>query len=89
MSKTTFNDLFDFSFNVPHGFTLAVRLDELRGSAQRIADIANDKQIENGEFATLFASNIRQWLNEIAETADSALELHLEQNADPQGKVKL
>ena len=43
--------------------------------------MANTKQIENGEFATLFATNIEDWLGEIEELADKTLELHIETNA--------
>ena len=76
-----FSDLFDFRFNKTQGFTLASRMLDIRTQAERIANQANDKQIAKGEFATMFAENIKDWMNDIANVADSALELHLADNA--------
>jgi len=81
MKKIKFNDLFDLNFNVPQGFSLASKLLEIRRQAESIAKRANQKQIENGEFATMFAENIKDWLNDIAEVADKALDNHIESNA--------
>ena len=78
---TKFKDLFDLDFKAPQGFTLACKILDLRRKAENIASTANNKQIENGEFATLFATNIKEWMQEIAELADSTLELHIENNA--------
>ena len=79
-----FSDLFDFRFNETKGFTLASRMLDIRNQAERIANQANDKQIANGEFATMFAENIKDWMNDIANVADSALDLHLADNAKKQ-----
>ena len=79
MSKTQFNDLFDL--NLGKDFVTASRLIDIREQAERIANQANDKQIANGEFATMFAENIKDWMNDIANVADSALDLHLADNA--------
>ena len=82
MSKTRYTDLFDFNYNALSGLTLASKALEVRDSANRIAKLANSKQIENGEYATLFASNIKEWMDELSEKAEAVLQLHLEQNAD-------
>ena len=76
-----FTDLFDFRFEKTKGFTLASRMLDIRQHAERIANLANDKQIADGEFAKLFASSIKDWMNDIANVADSALDLHLADNA--------
>ena len=75
-----FEDILNLDFKVPQGFTLASRILDLRRKAENIAHTANNKQIENGEFATLFATNIKDWMQEIAELADTTLELHIENN---------
>ena len=77
---TKFKDILDIRFDPPQAFTLASKMIEVRQKAERIASIANDKQIENGEFATLFAANIKGWMQELAEEADKALELHIKNN---------
>ena len=79
MSQTQFTDLLDL--NLGKNFSVASRLLDIRNQAERIANQANDKQIANGEFATMFAENIKDWMNDIANVADSALNLHLADNA--------
>ena len=80
MSQTQFNDLFNFNFTTTQGFSLASRILDIRRQAERLARQANQKQIENGELATMFAENINDWMNDIARVADSALDAHLESN---------
>jgi len=80
MSQTQFNDLFNFNFTTTQGFSLASRILDIRRQAERLARQANQKQIENGELATMFAENIKDWMNDIARVADSALDAHLESN---------
>ena len=79
MSQTQFTDLLDL--NLGKNFSVASRLLDIRNQAERIANQANDKQIANGEFATMFAENIKDWMNDIANVADNALASHLETNA--------
>ena len=81
MSQTQFKDLFDFDFTNQKGFILASRILDIRRQAERLAETATNKQIENGEFATMFAENIKDWMNDLASVADSALETHLKVNA--------
>ena len=76
-----FNDILSLDFKVPQAFTLASRILDLRRKAENIAHTANNKQIENGEFATLIATNIKDWMQEIAELAYSNLELHIVNNS--------
>jgi len=81
MKKIKFIDLFDFDFTNQKGLSLASKLLEIRRQAKNIAHTANNKQIENGEFATMFAENIKDWMNDLASVADEALDTHLEFNA--------
>ena len=80
MSQTQFKDLFDFDFTNQKGFILASRILEIRRQAERLAETATNKQIENGEFATMFAENIKEWMSDLASVADSALDIHIESN---------
>ena len=82
MSQTQFDDLFDFNFTTTKGFSLASRLLDIRRQAERLANQANEKQIANGEFATMFAENIKDWMNDIASVANNALESHIEENTE-------
>ena len=61
MFKTQFADLLDL--NLGNGFVTASRLIDIREQANRIAKQANAKQIANGEFATMFADNIKNWMS--------------------------
>ena len=79
MSQTHFSDLLDL--NLGKNFSVASRLLDIRNQAERIANQANDKQIANGEFATMFAENIKDWMTDIASVADNALASHLATNA--------
>lgn len=81
MSQTQFNDLFDFDFVNQKGFNLASRILDIRNQANRLADMALNKQNENGEFATMFAENIKDWMHDLGDVAESALHIHLETNA--------
>jgi hypothetical protein len=76
MSRIEFNDLFDACKG--KGFIVASRLVDIRNQAERIANQANDKQIANGEFAVMFAENIKDWMNDLASVADNALASHIE-----------
>ena len=78
MPRIEFNDLFDACKG--EGFIVASRLVDIRNQAERIANQANDKQIANGEFAVMFAENIKDWMNDLASVADNALASHIESN---------
>ena len=78
MSRIEFTDLFDTCKG--KGFIVASRLVDIRDQAERIANQANDKQIANGEFAVMFAENIKGWMNDLASVADNALASHIENN---------
>ena len=78
MSRIEFTDLFDTCKG--KGFIVASRLVDIRDQAERIANQANDKQIANGEFAVMFAENIKDWMNDLASVADNALASHIENN---------
>jgi hypothetical protein len=78
--KTEFKELLDTPLK-RGGFTLASQTLSIGRKAEGIAKLANDKQIENGEFATLFASNIKEWMQEIADMAQETLDLQMKRDA--------
>ena len=75
-------DILGIRFDPPQAFTLAAKMLSVRQKAERIAKQANDRQIENGEYATMFAANIKEWLNELAEEANKVLEAHIQNNTE-------
>ena len=77
--KTKFKELLSTQFNAG-GFTLASETLSIGEKAQRIADMAKLKQDEDGEFAKIFASNIEEWMREIAQMAQSSLDKQLQEN---------
>ena len=79
MTRIEYSDLLDVSLG--KNFLVASRILDIRNQAERLAKQANKKQIANGEFATMFASNIQDWMTDLASVADKALARHLEQNA--------
>jgi exonuclease V gamma subunit len=77
-----FEDILNLRFSPPQAFTLASKMLDVRQKAERIAKIASKRQIENGEFATLFAENIIEWMQDLAQEADKALEIHIQNNTE-------
>ncbi len=77
--KQQFKDL--LSRDLPIGsFPLSSKIFDLGRQAEIIAKCAKDRMHEDGEFATIHASNVIDWMNEIAEQAQVALDLHLKQD---------
>ena len=77
--KTKFSELLSTPFK-EGGFTLASKVLSMGEKAERIADHARTKQDEEGEFAKFHASNIEDWMGQIVEIAQEALDLHKEKN---------
>jgi hypothetical protein len=74
--KTTFKELLDLRFT-EGGFTIASKTLSIGEKAERIAKHAKKKQEEDGEFAKFHASNIEDWMGQIAELAQEALDLEI------------
>ena len=77
--KTKFKELLNPQFQ-PNGFTIASETLSIGQKAQRIADMAKERQDEQGEFAKMFCSNIEEWMQEIAQMAQRSLDKQLDQS---------
>ena len=78
--KTKFKELLAMPFKAGR-FTLASEILSIGEKAERIAEQAKLKQDKDGEFAKFFASNIEEWMSEIAQMAQSSLDKQLEKDA--------
>ena len=78
--KTKFTELLDTPLN-NGGFTVASKVLSMGEKAERIAKQAREKQNEEGEFAKFHASNIEQWMGQIAEMAQDCLHFQLKKDA--------
>ena len=74
--KTKFQQLLDTPLKTG-GFTLASKTLSIGEKAERIAKQAREKQISEGEFAKFHCSNIEDWMGQIAELAQEALDLEI------------
>ena len=79
--KTTFKQLIDNSKFKKGGFLLASCALSIGEKAERIGNQAKDAQDENGEHAKMFASNIQEWMRELAEMAQASIDISLEMDA--------
>jgi|TARA_R110001583_G_scaffold70887_1_gene200122 hypothetical protein len=77
--KTKFQQLLDTPLKTG-GFTLASKTLSIGEKAERIAKQAREKQISEGEFAKFHCSNIEDWMGQIVDMAQEALELTLERD---------
>jgi len=74
--KTQLSQLLDS--NLGQGYIVASETLNIGEKAERIAKQAKNAQDENGEFAKMFASNIEQWMHEIADMAQKSIDRQLE-----------
>ena len=77
--KTTFKEILDTPLQ-EGGFTLASKVLSMGEKAERIAEQARKKQDEDGEFAKFHASNIEDWMGQIVEIAQEALDLQMKKD---------
>jgi len=78
--KTKFKELLDTPLK-HGGFTLASKTLSIGEKAERIAKQAREKQSEEGEFAKFHCSNIEEWMGQIVEMAQEALDFQMEKDA--------
>ena len=74
--KTTFKELLDLPLK-EGGFTLASKSLSIGQKAERIANQARKAQDEDGEYAKMFASNIEEWMQQLADMAQEAIDFQL------------
>ena len=61
-------------------FALAQKIMRIRDKAEAISSIADKRLDEDGEFAKLHASSIKEWVGEILSVANVTLQAHLDTN---------
>ena len=69
-----------FKAHLGENFEVAQKLLEIRMKADSIAEFADKKVTEDGEFAKLFAESIFDWLTEISQVAELGLAKVVELN---------
>ncbi len=79
--KQEYKDLLSRDFNVG-SFPLASKIFDLGREAEIIAKLAQGKIDEEGKSAQIHCSNVLDWMNAIAESAQKALDLHLQENTN-------
>jgi hypothetical protein len=78
--KTEFKELLRKNWKEANGFRLADHVLTAGRNAESIAKLAQQRIDEEGEWATIHASSIIKWMNEIAEESQKALSLHINEN---------
>ena len=78
--KTKFKELLDAPLN-QGGFTLSSKILDLGRHAERVASICMENVDKDGRFARIHCSNIINWMAEIAEDAQVALDLQMKRDA--------
>jgi len=74
--KTKFNELI-----TEENYLLNSKIFDLGRQAEIIAKVAQDKIEEDGQNAMIYASNIVNWMAEIAEEAQKTLDLSRKKNS--------
>ena len=78
--KTKFKDILETPLN-KGGFTLASRIHDIGRNVEIIASVCKEKVDSDGEFAKVNCTNIINWMKEIEEMTQVALELQMERDA--------
>ena len=74
--KTKFKDLLDDKFS--SNFVANTKIYDLGRQAEIVQKIAQEQIDENGEHAKIHCSNIVEWMQDIADMAQKALDIQLE-----------
>lgn len=61
-------------------FALAQKIVRVRDGVENIRWLADNALAVDGEFAKLHASNIKNWVGEVLDIANAALQTHLDAN---------
>jgi hypothetical protein len=79
--KTTFDQILKSSLTLG-SFPVSSKIFSLGREAEIIANIAQEKIDEDGEFAKIMCSNIVDWMNELAKQAQAVLDLQMEKDKE-------
>jgi len=74
--KTTFQEILENNLTLG-SFPVSSKIFSLGREAEIIANLAQDKINEEGEFAKISCSNIVLWMNQIATQAQDLLEIQM------------
>ena len=71
--KTKFSDIM-----MQKDFAVLNKIYDIGKQAEVIANLAKDSIDKEGEFATIHCSNVVEWMQELAEQAQKAIDLKIE-----------
>ena len=79
--KTTFDQILKTNLTLG-SFPVSSKIFSLGREAEIIANLAQEKINEDGEFAKIMCSNIVDWMNELAKQAKAVLDLQMEKDQE-------
>ena len=79
--KTTFDQILKTNLTLG-SFPVSSKIFSLGREAEIIANLAQEKINEDGEFAKIMCSNIVDWMNELAKQAQAVLDLQMEKDQE-------
>ena len=79
--KTTFDQILKTNLTLG-SFPVSSKIFSLGREAEIIANLAQEKINEDGEFAKIMCSSIVDWMNELAKQAQAVLDLQMEKDQE-------
>ena len=79
--KTTFDQILKTNLTLG-SFPVSSKIFSLGREAEIIANLAQEKINEDGEFTKIMCSNIVDWMNELAKQAQAVLDLQMEKDQE-------
>ena len=79
--KTTFDQIIKSNLTLG-SFPVSSSIFSLGRDAEIIANLAQEKIDEDGEFAKIACSNIVNWMNDLAKQAQAVLDLQMEKDKE-------
>jgi hypothetical protein len=79
--KTTFEEIINTDLTLG-SFPVSSKIFSLGREAEIIAEVAQSKIDEDGEFAKIACSNIVNWMNDLAKQAQVCLDLQIKKDKE-------
>ena len=79
--EITFKEIIDSKLTLG-SFPVSSKIFSLGREAEIIANLAQEKINEDGEFAKIMCSNIVDWMNDLAKQAQAVLDLQMEKDKE-------
>jgi len=75
--KITYKELLDQPINADfkHKFRLSMRAWDIGSQARSIVEVAKKVMDEDGEHATIHASNVQKWMEEILDMVNDCMDI--------------